>query len=216
LADKHPQRERLDRDAAGLFFSHAWRWYGRPSEPAGWRAASQELFRQYDRGMLCELRVSGQLAHLAGELPGLFAAEPVGTIVFQDVRVRAGQLRAVRRLAVPPRPVRLAFRRLTSGGSRFGFLGAVVNSMLATAAVGIDATGHPLAANVLGELTRSPFLTNLRELILDATRPEAVGADLLLGSPRFAGLHRLSLRKAVVPPDRLIALRDRFAWRLVV
>lgn len=199
-----------------MFFANGWKWYGRPSEPAGWRAGWHDLFRQFDRGLLCELRLPGRLAHLAADLSGLFAAEPVGAIAFEGAGVRASHLQAVRRLAVPPRPVRLVFRSVLHTGDPVGYFNAAVNSMLASAAVALDATGHPRALDAITAVVRSPFLSDLRELVLDFTRPQGAGAALLASSPRFAGLKRLSLRNADVWADWLVVLRDRFGERLVV
>ena len=35
LPDKDAERVRLDQKSAALFRDHGWKWYGRPSQPAG-------------------------------------------------------------------------------------------------------------------------------------------------------------------------------------
>lgn len=215
LPDSHPERVRLTQQAATLFREHGWSWYGRSSRPAGWAARWHDLFGQYDRGLLTELRIPGRLAHLAADLTGLFAAEPVGTVAFECAGARADHFRAARRLAVPPRPVRLAFRLASHTGDPVGYFAAVVNSFLATAVVAIDAAGFGGLGVVLA-LARSPFLTNLRELVLDAGWRSSAGVDLLATSPRFASLERLTLRGSEPWPSNLDVLRARFGERLVV
>jgi hypothetical protein len=208
LAASDPDRARLDAGAAALFRDHGWTWYGRPSQPPGWRSGCHELCRQYDRGVLTELRVSGPLAQFVAGLPGLFAAEPVGVIGIHAAGARADQVRALARLAVPPRPVRLVFQ---CGGVN-PCLPAVVNSLLATAVVALDARSCGPHFEVFQTLTRTPFLTTLRELELDARDMTGAAVALLATRPLFARLDRLVLRRAEWPV--LDALRPLFGDRL--
>ena len=127
-------------------------------------------------------------------MPVLFATEPVGAITFECVGVRADHLRAVRRLAVPPRPVRLTFRRVSHNGVPFGYLTTALDSPVASAAFAVDATGCGAGPPVASTLSRSLFLKNLRELNLDGNRLDGPAAVSLACSARLAGLERLSLR----------------------
>ena len=205
-----PDRARLDGKAAAIFRDHGWTWYDRPSQPPGWRAGWHELFRQYDRGLLSELRVPGRLAHLVADLPKLFAAEPVSAIAFHAAGARADQIRGYARFAVPPRPVRLVFQC----GTAYPCVPAVVNSLLATAAVAVDARSSEASLELMQVLVRSPFLTALRELELYAYRMSGAAVAVLATAPLFARLERLAIRGAEQPI--LDALKWRFGDRLEV
>jgi hypothetical protein len=209
LADKDAEKMCLTRKAAALFREHGWVWYRRPSQPPGWRAGWHELFCQYDRGMLTELRVAGRVAHLVADLSGLFAAEPVGAVTFRPQGAGADQIRALARLAVPPRPMRLDFQ---CGNAQPG-LTAVVNSMFATATVSIDAVACGSGPEVALALARSPFLTNLRELTLSGYRIGGAAMALLAIAPVFAKLERLTLKGAEL--YAIDALKPHFRERLV-
>lgn len=207
---------RLDRKAAALFFAHGWHWFGRPAQPAGWRSGWHDLFRQFRRGTLTDLRLPARLAHLVADLPALFATEPVGTITFECVGVRADHLRAVRRLAVPPRPVRLAFRRVFVNGDPFGYIATALDSPLARAAVAVDAAGCGVGPPLAFALARSLFLDALRELVLDGNRLDALAAVSLACNRRLAKLDVLSLRGNDFNPAALAMLHERFGEGLVV
>jgi hypothetical protein len=130
--------------------------------------------------------------------------------------VRADHLRAVRRLAVPPRPVRLLFRRVFANGDPYGYITTALDSPLASSAVAVDvsgcATGPPLAF----ALARSLFLGAVRELVLDGNRLDALAAVSLTCNRRLAKLDVLSLRGNDFNPAALAMLRERFGERLVV
>lgn len=164
--------------------------------------------------MLTGLDVPGRLAHLVADLPKLFEAEPVGAASFDAAGVRADHFRAVRRFAVPARPVRLAFRRLLTGDAS-GYLAAVVSALFATPAVAIDASGCGNGIEVAHALARSPFLGGLRELTLDAGQLSAHAAAVLVAS-RLRGLDRLTVTGNSMDPGVAVRLRDVFGERLAV
>src|SRR5262249_31947864 len=146
------------------------------SGTAAWRVGSQELYRQFDRGMLTELHLPGRLAPLAADLRGLFAAEPIGAITFDAVGIRADHLRAARRIAVPRRPVRLGFRSSGLVADPFGSAASVLTSPLALAATEVNAAGCRGGAGLALVVARSPFLTVVKELNLDGNHLDVAAA----------------------------------------
>jgi hypothetical protein len=216
LPENDPERTRLDRKATALFFAHGWHWFGRPTQPAGWRSGWHDLFRQFRRGTLSELRIPARLAHLIADLPALFVTEPVETITFECVGVRADHLRAVRRLAIPPRPVRLQFRRTHTNGDSFGYVTTALDSPLASAARAVDASGCGVGSPLAFALSRSLFLGTLQELILDGNRLDAFAAVALVCNRKLAPLEVLSLRGNSFSPAALAMLHERFGDRLTV
>lgn len=166
--------------------------------------------------MLTELRLPGRLAHLAADLRDLFAAEPVGVIAFAACGVRADHLRAVRRLAVPPRPVRLTFCRVMHADDPLGVLVAALSAPFASAAVGIDASGCSGGPALAQVIATSPFLTAVKALNLDHNRLDAVAAAALLRARSLDDVEWLSVRGNVLGPPCVDKLTARFGERLLV
>lgn len=130
--------------------------------------------------------------------------------------MRADHLRAVRRLAVPPRPVRLVFRRVYANGDPFGYITTALDSPLASAAVAVDAAGCGAGSPLAFALSRSLFLDGLRELILDANRLDALAAVSLACNRRLGALDMLSVKGNDFNPAALDLLYEWFGERLVV
>jgi hypothetical protein len=214
LPEKDARRESLGHQAVRLFRAHAWTWYGRPAQPIDWHDRWAELYCQYDRGFLTQFRIFSRMAHLAADLPGLFAAEPVAAITFECAGSRTVHFRAARRLTAPPRPIRVAFRRLIHSGDPVRYLAAVVGAPFATAAVAIDAAACGNRIDVALALARSPFLANLRELLLDGYQLPWSTAVLLAAGPALANLERLALRGTESWRTSFEILRVRFGDRL--
>ncbi|HEV3439962.1 MAG TPA: hypothetical protein VG122_21525 [Gemmata sp.] len=215
LPEKDSERERLNRKAGAMFHAYGWWWYGRATQPAGWKAGWQDLFCQFNRGFLTTLRIPARLVHLIADLPTIFTMEPIGTIAFEGVGVRADHLRALRRLAVSPRQVRLTFHRSSLQGDPVGYLTTALDSPLATAAVAVDASGYMAGPVVAHILARSPFVTNLRELILDANRLDGSVTASLANNPRLRQLQLLSVKGNLLGSAGFELLSSQFGDRLI-
>lgn len=194
---------------------HGWKWYGRPSPPAGWLAGNRELFRCFDAGVMSHLYVTGLLANLIADLPGLLSAEPVRCLTFGG-SVRADYLRAVRRFAVPPRPVRLDFRTSVATGDRIGYPVTALSSPFARSADEVCAAGCGAGSALALVLARSPFLENVRRVNLNANRLDFLSAVILANAPGLRAVEILSAKGNEFGPSGEVLLRSRFGGKVDV
>ena len=212
--DKSTEWERLQLQAANLFHTFGWQWYGRVSRPAAWAAGWLELFSQFESGFITTLRIPTRLVHLVADLPGLLGSEPVGTIAFEGMGVRTDHLRALRRLRVSPRPVRLTFRCPSHLGNPVSYLTTALDSPLALAAITVDAATYGAGCSVARILHRSPFIANLEELILDENRLAETAVSALTNNPKLRKLRLLSLKRNYLGTQSIDCLRQRFGDRV--
>lgn len=199
-----------------MFFANAWRWYGRSSQPAGWHVGWSRLLRQFDRGVLTAVTIPGELAHMVADLRGLFTSEPIETILFNGAGARAAHLQAVSRLAVSPRPVRLAFRPTHGSGDSVGYLVSALGSPLSLAAVKVEAAACAAGSALALVVARSPFLTNVTELALDSNRMDLVAAMMLANSPGLHKVERVTATRNEFGPQGEDLLLARFGNRLLI